>query len=165
MAGSHLHILFFGSLTVITVALSPAYIDPIIVKEWDMVSSHWCSPPDLEEKMIDSVYQCFLMNSGSRDFTIQIQCENQIFPLNMTKNDVRLRICQNDPESASQLTSCYQSLGMRMDDEVVNRWSAPRIQHQIRKLISLTVSFSLFHWNPFPTLICMNCPASIPRVA
>ena len=113
-------------LIVATAGLPPPLrIDPNIVKEWDKVSSYWCSPTDMEENVIDSVYKCFLTNSGSRDFTIQIQCENRIFPLTLTKNDVRLRKCQNDPESASKLTACYKRLGMSIDDDAMDRMPAP----------------------------------------
>lgn len=102
------------------------------------MSSYWCTPNDLQDDAIDSVYKCFLMNSRVRDFTIQIQCENRIFPLNMTKNEVRLKICQN--ESSTKLSACYEKLGMKIEDEVVDRMSRIRVLQQVKKLITLTVS-------------------------
>lgn len=145
--------------------------DARLVREWDVVSSYWCSTSNLEDQMIDAVYQCFLSNVGTRDFTIQIQCENRVFPLNMTKNDVRLRICHDQQDddvshaasahsTTGRLAACYQQLGLQMQSSsdsssssssniwdttstVIDRAAASILAHQqIQKLAALTVHAS-----------------------
>ena len=126
-------------------------------KEFNQVSSAWCTPDQLEENVIDSVYECFHQNSGSRDFTIQIQCENRIFPLNMTKNAVRKMICRNDPLTDSLLKTCYRRLGLSvMASDAVSRMTQTMYQHQVMKLVSLTVSPSHPSLTVFSSLKCSS---------
>lgn len=132
---------------IVTTGVSVFALDmDTLEKEYNQVTSAWCAPEQLEENVIDSVYECFHQNSGSRDFTIQIQCENRIFPLNMTKNAVRKMICRNDPLTDSLLKTCYRRLGLSvMANDPVSRMTQMMYQHQVMKLVSLTVS-------PFPSI-------------
>lgn len=72
-----------------------------------------------------------------QEFTVQIKCENGVFPLSMTKNDVRRKICQNEKESSRLLSRCYSKEGINLVDEDSILEENPK---QLQNMMSLIVS-------------------------
>ena len=79
-----------------------------------------------------------------QNFLVQIKCENQVFPLNLSKNEVRRRICQNEPSSASRLSSCYQREGLVIqDDEESSLEDEKHLQNFVSLIVSNLISLLL----------------------
>ncbi|KAI1289776.1 hypothetical protein HDE_08457 [Halotydeus destructor] len=81
-------------------------------KEWVNVTEFWCFPDNLPEVMIDNVYECFRLYKGNKEFEAQIRCENELIPLNNTKNDVRRKLCKNDKKAVTLFEKCFVKNGV-----------------------------------------------------
>jgi hypothetical protein len=96
-----------------------------------------------ENEQVNAIQELKInFRSFQQEFTIQIKCENEVFPLSLTKNDVRRKVCQNEKNSSKRLSDCYRKEGIEIkdkEDEVEVEDTG-----EIKKMASLIVSKPLF---------------------
>ena len=49
-----------------------------------------------------------VINIFRKEFEAQIKCENEVFPLTMSKNDVRRELCQNKKKVSNNFEDCFR---------------------------------------------------------
>lgn len=119
--------------------------------QWQNITMVWCSSKDYPEPLIDDAYECFRASRGDKEFSVQIECENEIFPSDkMSKNDVRRAMCSDDSVMIKNFDECYAKKGIGSnspkDDEkkMTESQIKEKSENEMTKFRTLIVIIQLF---------------------